>query len=520
MTSPFSTSSTSSAALTTPELVAAFDDLQRRAASFELALSLMDYDAQTCAPAAGAASAGAAQAVLCAAQHELVAGPQTAELVAELQRRTDELDDLHAAELRRFARTCAEDARIPAELAADYKRLTTEAFPVWRAAKANDDFASFAPYLDRVFAMLKEQAICINPNIDPYDVWLDRWERGCSMEVCDRFFAQVGATVTPLVHAIAELGDAAQPNEDRVHALVPAADQQALAWDLARAIGLDETRLTFGLTEHPFTTHFDRTDVRIAHHYPLHDVLDGVSTSIHEGGHALYEQNVDPRYSFTCLASGASAAMHEGQSRLMENLVGRSRPFMEVLLPLLRTHAPQVAEGLTADELYRLCNVVRPGLIRTAADELTYPLHVLVRYECEKRLMDGTVRAADVPGLWRDLMREHLGVEVPSDTQGCLQDMHWAANYVGYFTSYALGNAYAAQLVAAARRAYAGDVDEAVSRGDLRPITGWLRENIWQHGRRYDPQDLLLRATGEPFDASYYTTYLSEKFGRLYGLLG
>lgn len=494
-----------------------FDDLQRRIASYELALGLMYYDSQTSAPAAGAKASGEAQGVLFAAQHELQCGPEAAEIVAQLAEHQEELDPLHRAEARVFSRTYAQDSRIPTELAADYKRLTTEAFPVWRAAKANNDFASFAPYLDRIFVSLREQAEYIDPQAYPYDVWLDRWEPGCSMEVCDRFFEEVGATVTPLVHAIGELGT---PTYEFAHQPIAASTQRALADDLAQAIGLDPNRLTFGLTEHPFTISFDRDDVRIAHHYLETHALDSVATTIHEGGHALYEQSVDPQYSFTCLHGGASAGLHESQSRLMENMVGRSRPFMDVLLPLLRRHAPEVYANVSADELYRACNVVQPSLVRMGADELTYPLHILVRYECEKQLITGAVSVNDIPGLWRDLMLQHLGVEVPNDTEGCLQDMHWAADFVGYFTSYALGNAYAAQFVHAARKAYDGDVDATIAVGDVTPITGWLKENVWQHGASLDPQDLIAQATGERFNPVHYTTYLTKKFGELYGISG
>lgn len=500
-----------------PELLERFDELQRRIASYELALGLMYYDNQTSAPAAGAHAHGQAEAVLYEAQHALQCGPEAGEIVARLAEHQNELDPLHRAEARVFSRTYAQDSRIPAQLASDYKRLTTEAFQVWRSAKANDDFASFEPYLDRIFVSLREQAQCIDPQAHPYDVWLDRWEPGCSIEVCDRFFDEVKASVTPLVHAIGELP--VQPEPAWVHAPVPARAQQELANDLAQAIGLDPARLTFGLTEHPFTISFDRDDVRIAHHYQETNVLDSVATTVHEGGHALYEQSVDPKYSFTCLHGGASAGLHESQSRLMENMVGRSRPFMDVLLPLLQRHAPTFADA-TPEELYRACNAVRPSLVRMGADELTYPLHILVRYECEKQLITGSIAAKDIPGLWHDLMLEHLGIEVPNDTLGCLQDMHWSSDFVGYFTSYALGNAYAAQFVHHARQAYDGDVDAAVASGDVTPITGWLKQNVWQHGASLDPQDLIAQACGEPFDPAYYTRYLASKFGKLYGIEG
>ena len=505
----------SSSAPTLPDLLEAFDRLQRDICGYELALSIMQYDGQTIAPAAGAAEAGAAQAVLYAAQHELESSPATGELLAALKKHAGELDPLHAAELRVFARTYDEESRLPADLVSDYRKLTTEAFPAWRAAREADDFAAFAPYLGRVFELLRAQAACLDPDADPYDVLLDRWQRGNSTAVCDRFFAEVSQTVAPLVRAISE-----QPRRDYpfAHEFVSAAAQQDLAWDIARAIGLDTDRLTFGLTAHPCSYDMGRNDVRIAHHYYEHNALECAATTCHEGGHALYMQNVDPIYTGTCLHGGLEAGIHESQSRFMENNVGRSRPFMHVLLPLLQKHAPEVYGGVSEDDLYAACNVVRPSLIRTQADELTYPLHIMVRYECEKRLVRGEIAAAEIPALWHDLMLELLGVEVPNDAQGCLQDMHWASDFVGYFTGYALGNAYAAQFEHHARAAYAGDVDAAIASGDLTPLTGWLRERVWRHGKSLDPNDPIEQACGEPFNPTYYTRYLQRKFSALYGL--
>lgn len=502
-------------ARTAQELMTAFDELQRKICGYDLALSLMEYDSQTVAPAAGAADAGVAQGVLHAARHDLESSSEARELVAELEARADELDDLHRAELRSFARTCREASLVPTELVRDYRALVSESFSVWRAAREENDFPRFAPYLDRIFALLREQARCIDPAAHPYDVQLGLWQRGNSMAECDRFFDLVACEAGPLVRAIAELPGRSYPF---AACAVPVAAQEALARDLARAIGLDMGRLTFGHTAHACSYDMMRNDVRIAHHYLPGNVLECAATTCHEGGHALYMQNVDPMYSFTCLHGGVEAGIHESQSRLMENNVGRSRPFMEVLLPLLRRHAPQVYDGVGADDLYRACNVVRPSLIRTQADELTYPFHVMVRYECEKRLMQGDIRAADVPALWGDLMREHLGVEVPDDARGCLQDMHWASNFVGYFTAYALGNAYAAQFMHCIRAACPGDLDEAVARGDLTPVTGWLERHVWRHGRRFDPQELIEQACGMPFDPTYYTAYLVGKFEDLYGI--
>lgn len=503
-----------------PALVSEFDALQRRICAYERALAVIEYDDQTVAPPSSASVSGEASSALFAAVHQMRTSPETGELLSALSEHAGELDELHAAELRMFGRSYEEERRLPAELVADYRHLVAEAFPAWRAAKHAGDFAAFAPYLERVFRLLREQSACLDPDADPYDVQLGRQQRGVSQAVCDGFFSQVREVVSPLVREIVAR-DAAQggPRDFAFsHARMPAAEQEALARDLAGVLGLDPARLTLGLTEHPSSYDLGREDVRIAHHYIEDDVLDGVATSCHEGGHALYMQNVDPKYSGTCLHGGLDSGIHESQSRLMENNVCRSRPFMETLLPLLRRHAPEAYAGVGPDELYRACNVVRPGPIRTQADELTYPLHIMVRYECEKLLMAGELPVAEVPALWNRLMREHLGVEVADDASGCLQDMHWASDFVGYFPGYALGNAYAAQFMACARADYAGDMDERIAAGDLSPVTGWLKEHVWRHGRSLDPDELIESACGGPFDPAHYLSYLQEKYRGLYGV--
>ncbi len=501
------------------ELVARFDELQRKIASFGYAQALLTYDAQTIQPEAGASCCGEAMSTLAGCQHELLSGSDTGELLAALSLCEDQLDQLHVDELRVFGREYAEQEKIPASMASDFQRLLTEAFPVWRRAKAENDYASWEPYVARIVEAMQAQARCLDPDKAPYDVWLDQFGRGCSTEVCDRFFQTVREAVVPIVHAIAAKG---QPDAPAfASAGVPIAAQKELAAKLCGVIGLDPARLTLGETEHPFTSGFSREDVRIAHHYHEHDVLSGVYTTIHEGGHSLYEQNVDPRYTFTCLAGGTASDIHESQSRLMENMVGRSRPFMDVLLPLLREAAPQAYADVTPEQLYRAVNRVEPGLIRTESDELTYSLHIMVRYEVEKRLMSGEVSAHDAPALWNELTREYLGVEVPDDTRGILQDTHWAMGYIGYFPSYALGNAYAAQFVAKLReeRQAAGvDVDAAIAAGDVTPVTSWLAEHVWQYGKSKDSQQVIADACGAPFDPTHYTRYLEEKYRALYEL--
>ena len=331
----------------------------------------------------------------------------------------------------------------------------------------------------------------------------------------DRFFDQVKECVVPL------LADCMASRHKPSHACVEGSfdveRQWRLAGDLARLEGLDEGALWIGRTEHPFTCGLSRDFVIVTGHAYPDNVLSNVFSILHEGGHALYEQNVDADYAGTSLAEGTSMGMHEAQSRFFENLVGRSEAYAPTLLAVLRHHFPGQFARVTAHQLYLAENCAEPGLVRTEADELTYPLHVLVRYEIEQLLFSGEATAADVPRLWAQKYRDYLGVTVPDDARGALQDTHWSDGSFGYFPTYALGSAFGAQLKAAMVRG-GMDFDAVCASGDLAPIRTWLRDNIWRWGRAKDSGELIEAACGEPFSAKYYTDYLTDKFSSIYRL--
>lgn len=258
-------------------------------------------------------------------------------------------------------------------------------------------------------------------------------------------------------------------------------------------------------------------DARVATHIYEDNLLSNVYSVIHEAGHASYELGVNPAYAHTCLEGGTSLGIHESQSRFFENTAGRSRAFMTPLLALLRKHVPEVYGSVSEDELYRAVNIATPSLIRTEADELTYPLHIMIRYDIERMLFAGEATAKDVPALWAKLTKQYLGLDVPNDTLGALQDTHWSGGSFGYFPTYALGSAYDAQYVPAMERAGV-DLEGACAAGDLAPVRAWLRENIWQWGRGKDADELVENACGAPFDAAFYCDYLAKKFSELYSL--
>ena len=295
----------------------------------------------------------------------------------------------------------------------------------------------------------------------------------------------------------------------------------ARQWDLARDLmdleGLDPKVMFLTATEHPFSDALTTNYAIIAAHPYENDVISNVYTMLHEGGHALYECGVDPSFNYTSLAGGTSMGMHEAQSRFFENYVGRSKAFARPLLALMKNHFPGPLSRITPNQLYIAANRAEPGLIRTEADELTYPLHIIVRYEIEQLLFSGEAKASDVPGLWRDKYKSYLGVDVPDYTRGPLQDVHWSEGLFGYFPTYALGSAYGAQLKYH-MIADGVDFDGACASGNLAPIRAWLTHNIWRYGRSKDPAELIQGACGEPFSAHYFCDYLREKFSSIYRL--
>ena len=502
---------------TIEEDLRALDSLQAHLFAHRHATTSIMFAGETSDPAEAAAPRAEALATLEEEVHELLCSDATGDVLERLANAAEagELDETRAAQVRVLCRERAERVDVPADVQASFAQLCCEAQSVWTRAKGENDWASFAPYLDRMVESMRTIAKLRAPEDDPYDTWLDTFERGTSRAFYDRFFSEVKACVVPLVSAIRER--AWQPSRACIEGHFDHDTQMALARDLLEVEGLRASALTLAETEHPFTDSVCSAHAYIATHVYEDDVISNVYSMLHEGGHAMYEQNVDPAYDRTIINGGVSSGVHESQSRFFENYVGRSEAFAPVLLEALRRRFPGRFDDVDAHELYLATNRAEPGLVRTEADELTYPLHIIIRYEIEQLLFDGKATAVDVPGLWNERYASYLGLEVPSDTLGCLQDVHWSCGDLGYFPTYALGGAYGAQLLDRMREDGV-DFDGCCAAGELEPIRAWLRERVWRHGRAIDPMPLIETACGAPFDAGHYTRYLTEKFGAIYGL--
>lgn len=494
------------------EALAKLAELQKKLYTYDTACGALTLDAATVAPKGTAEGRGVALGVLAGEKHKLFASSQVGELLDFLWDRGDELDQLHRRQVEELRRSYAQLKRIPAQEYMEYTQLINEAEDLWRRAKEASDFELFRPALEKLVAFSIKFAGYYDPDKAPYDALLGEYERGVDMAYLDQFFATLRERIVPLIRAI---GEKEPPDDSFLHRHYPVEAQRRFSDYLMEVLELDRDYCGLGETEHPFTHCTHNKDVRITTHYYEDDVSASMYTVIHEGGHAKYELNICDEVQYTRLGNGVSTGVHESQSRFYENLIGRSLPFIQAVFPKMREFFPEQLKDVTAERFYHAVNKVQPSLIRIGADELTYCLHIMVRYEIEKRLIGGTLAVRDVPAAWNELYQEYLGVEVPDDKHGCLQDSHWTYGDFGYFPSYALGSAYGAQML----KNMEGDMDVwgPVSRGDLSQVSAWLKEKVHKFGGLLEPADVVKNACG-PFDPTVFADYLENKYSALYDL--
>jgi carboxypeptidase Taq len=464
---------------------------------------LLGWDQQTMMPAGGGPARGEAMATLERIAHERATDPALGELLEQV----DGDDPLVRVARRDYDRA----RRVPTELAGAMALAAADAQPAWLEAREKDDFAIFAPFLERNVELRRRYAECFPEADHPYDALLDRFEPDATVEEIRDVFGRLRAGLVPLIEEIA-----AAPAPPEPAGPFDVAAQRELALELARAIGYADDAWRIDDAVHPFASSVARTDIRVTTRFDA-DSLTGLFATMHEVGHGLYEHATDPALDRTTLGTGVSMGIHESQSRLWENCVGRSLVWWRHWYPRARELFPTALEAVSLEDFHRAINVVRPSLIRVEADEATYSLHVILRFDLEVALMEGTLAVADLPEAWNAKMKELLGVDVPDDRRGVLQDIHWAFGELGYFPTYSLGNIVAAQLWKAARAAL-GDLDDRLAAGDCAPLRDWLGEHVHRHGRALMPAEIIERATGGPLDPQPFLDYLEAKYRPLYRL--
>ncbi len=478
-------------------------------------VSVLGWDQQTQMPPGGSVTRANQLSTLSRIIHQKNTSARMGELLDEFEPQFKDQDSLDAVLVRYVRRDVERRRKLPTEFVAEYTRARAISGKVWEEARKTNDFKSFQPHLEKMFEYALRIAEYQGYDDHPYDALLYDFDPGLKTAEVKTVFAQLRQDTVPLVHAIAQKPD--QVDYGVLERDYDESRQREFSLDVAKAFGYDFSRGRLDIAAHPFATNFSRDDVRMTTRYDRHYLPMAMFGTFHETGHALYEQGTGAELARTPLARGAWSTVHESQSRMWENLVGRSRAFWTHWFPRLQSLFPQQLEGVNAETFYTLVNRVRPSPIRVEADEITYNLHIMLRFEIELGMIEGNFKAAELPEIWNAKMQEYLGITPRNDAEGVMQDVHWSEGLIGYFPTYSLGNILSVQLLETARKNL-GDLEGQWATGDYAPLLGWLRENIHQHGKRDLPPALIERVTGSPLTAKPYVDYLTRKFSELYGL--
>ncbi|MFZ5822416.1 MAG: carboxypeptidase M32 [Chloroflexota bacterium] len=498
------------------EKLSTLKTLLAEVADLNAAAALLGWDQQTYMPPGGNESRGNQLATLGKISHEKFTSDEVGVLLADLEGEFSGADpDSDEARLLKVTRHKYDQAtRVPAEFVAEFALVTSKAFDAWVEARGKSDFSIFRPHLEKVVELNQRFVSFFPPSDHPYDILLDQFERGMKTAEVKAIFDALRPQQVELLRAIAE-----KPQVDDSFLKQPFDEQKQ--WDFGvqviTAFGYDWQRGRQDKSAHPFTTEFGMDDVRITTRFERDNPTSSLFSTMHESGHALYELGGNPAYARSPLAGGASLAVHESQSRMWENLVGRSLPFWEHYYPEYQKLFPETLGDVDLKTFYKAINKVEPSLIRVNADEATYNMHIMLRLELEIAMIEGAVQVKDLPEVWNSKMKEYLGILPPNDAKGVLQDIHWSGGALGYFSTYALGNLISVQLWEKIV-ADIPDLADQIRQGKFEALLGWLRGNIHVYGSKFEPQELVQRATGSKIDPAPYVRYLQQKYGEIYGL--
>jgi carboxypeptidase Taq len=502
---------------TTQEYIERFRELDQKIAHYNDVLALANWDQMTMAARKGKGHMAKAIGTLSTEMFQLMVSDEMAECLKALSAEEvqTELDEVTRACVRVRKEVFEKSKKIPPAL---YKELVVHASnagQIWEEAKQTNNFELYRPALEKMVELKRQVVDLLGYEGHPYNALLDEYEPGLTVEKLDEVFTGLRNATIDLLGRIRESKH--QPNPAILGQSYPVEQQKAFCKFLLPKLGFDLEAGRLDISAHPFAQSVNTGDVRITTRYHEHNVRSSVFGTIHETGHALYEQGINPEFEGTGIREGASMGIHESQSRFLENIIGRSEEFWNCFYRDIQAHFPEQLKDVSVEEFYRAINQVEPSLIRVEADELTYNLHIMIRYEIEKGLIDGSIAVKDLPQIWNEKMQAYLGITPADDAEGVLQDIHWSFGGIGYFPSYTLGNLYAAQFFHTLKKEIP-DYADHVAQGDLSVIREWLRERIHQYGKLYTPNELVLKVTGEELDAKYLVEYFEEKYGKVYGL--
>jgi carboxypeptidase Taq len=481
-----------------------------------MARSILSWDQHTKMPPKGGEVRAEQLGTLDRIAHELFIDDDIGALLEELRpyEESHDYDSDEASLLRVTRREYAKAKQVPSNLRAELTRAGAIALAAWVEARQKSDFALFLPYLRRNVELQREYVACFPKAENDYDVLLDDFDEGMKTTEVRAVFDELKTELIPLIAEIAERADAVDNSCLTGH--FPIDKQRAFALEVLEQLGYDHESWRLDPTVHPFAMSAATTDIRLTTRYDEND-MNSLMAAIHEFGHGFYEAGIDPRLERTPLSQVTSMSLHESQSRMWENLVGRSLPFWKHFYPRLQATYPEQFNGVELDEFYRAINKVEPSLIRIEADEATYNLHIILRFELEQEILEGSLDLADLPEAWNARMTEYLGVDVPDDAHGVLQDVHWSGGAIGYFPTYSLGNVISVQLWDQVRAAIP-DLDQQFERGEFGELSSWLRENLHRNGRKFTSKETLERIVGGGIDSGPYLRYLKDKLGGIYGI--
>ena len=497
--------------LSSKNLYDQYSQRMQKIADVKNSLAVLQWDQETYLPSKGASFRGQQIATLSELIHQLSTEENLGNLLKELKERNN-----LAENEKKNVELTMEDYEKQKKYSSAFVRLLSEtiskSFHSWIEARKENSFAVFEKDLDALIRLKKQETDILGYAEHPYNALLDEFEKGCTVALLDKTFSGVRP---PLKNLLDNITSQRQVNDEFLYKFYPKPDQWNFGIRLIKELGFDMEAGRQDISEHPFTTSFNRNDVRITTRINENDFSSMTWSCIHETGHALYEQGLpEKEYGLPC-GEYASLSIHESQSRLWENNVGRSLGFWKYMYPQLQEFFPEQFRNLGLNEFYKGINKVNASFIRTEADEVTYHFHVMIRYELEKLLIEGNLNAQDIPAYWNEQYAKYLDVKVPDDKRGCLQDVHWSHGSFGYFATYSLGSFYAAQLFNAANKQILNLEDE-IEKGNMHPLLSWLRQHIHQYGRMFKSEELCKKASGETLNIEYFMQYLIDKYRKIY----
>ena len=495
--------------MNTEEKITRFREWKKKCAAYQMVLSTTHFDKETIAPEMGSAYRNEKLSIMSGEAYKVECDKEIIQIIEELSK--EDLGEEMNREIYLNKKMLESVSKFSEEETVAFDKLCLDGWDAWYQGKKNNDYAVFEPYLKKLFAAVKERALRRAPDKDPYDTCLDDFEENMTRAKYDEFFNLIKEELIPLIRQVNAKQEAI--DDSFLHLHYPIEKQKEFGKILNRYMGFEKWGY-MGESEHPFTNGISRNDVRITTRYDQDNITFAIFSTIHETGHAYYEHNIDARYDDMSIRTAISSGMHESQSRFLENYIGRSEAFWKTLYPKLQELFPENLGNITLEQFVRAINKAGSSLIRTEADELTYPLHILIRYEIEKGVFEGSIPTDHLNEVWKEKYKEYLGIDVPSETEGILQDVHWSQASFGYFPTYALGSAIGAQLFDTIRKQI--DIDKLLAENRFAELEEYLREHVHYDAALHDYNYIVKRATGREFDPHCYTDYLKEKYKKLY----